>query len=231
MVLVGPPNAGKSRLFNALVGLDRAIVAPTAGTTRDYLEASCDCDGLVVDLVDTAGVEAAAAPIARLGPGCAGRSSPGRRPPPRLSGRQRDRDDSRAGVAPLEPNRLRVWTKADLDPAALNDPSRTAGGVVTSAATGRGLTALRSAIAGQLRSAGTTGLGDSVAATAARSGASLTAAARALGSAAATIQASGGDELVAVDLRQAIDDLGRVVGAVVTDDILDRIFRRFCIGK
>jgi tRNA modification GTPase len=41
----------------------------------------------------------------------------------------------------------------------------------------------------------------------------------------------GGDELVAIDLRQAVDDLGHVVGAVVTDDILDRIFKRFCIGK
>ena len=46
MVLVGPPNAGKSRLFNALLGRDRAIVSDIAGTTRDYLEASCESDGL-----------------------------------------------------------------------------------------------------------------------------------------------------------------------------------------
>ena len=230
VVLVGPPNAGKSRLFNALIGFDRALVSPVAGTTRDYLEAECDCAGVRVDLVDTAGVEAAAAPLARLAQEARVGQARGADLLLDCQAASAIRDDSRA-AAPLEPNRLRIWTKADLDPAALIDPSPTAGGVVTSAATGRGLAALRSAIAGQLRSAGTTGLGDSVAATAARSGASLTAAARALGSAAATIQASGGDELVAVDLRQAIDDLGRVVGAVVTDDILDRIFRRFCIGK
>src|SRR5262249_23096450 len=59
VVLVGPPNAGKSRLFNALLGRDRAIVTPQAGTTRDYLTAHCDCDGLTVELVDTAGIEEA----------------------------------------------------------------------------------------------------------------------------------------------------------------------------
>jgi tRNA modification GTPase len=52
-----------------------------------------------------------------------------------------------------------------------------------------------------------------------------------LRSASQVIQNGGGDELVAFDLRQAVDELGKVVGAVVTDDILDRIFRRFCIGK
>ena len=60
VVLVGPPNAGKSRLFNALVGGDHAIVSPRAGTTRDYLSRLCDCDGLPVELIDTAGIEPAA---------------------------------------------------------------------------------------------------------------------------------------------------------------------------
>ena len=60
---------------------------------------------------------------------------------------------------------------------------------------------------------------------------SLVRAGQALAAAAETLLAGGGDELVAVDLRQALDELGKVVGAVVTDDILDRIFRRFCIGK
>src|SRR5947208_2016211 len=49
VVLVGPPNAGKSRLFNALVGRDRAIVSPVAGTTRDYLEAAAEAEGLPFD--------------------------------------------------------------------------------------------------------------------------------------------------------------------------------------
>jgi len=55
--------------------------------------------------------------------------------------------------------------------------------------------------------------------------------ARGLRAASTTIRMEGGDELVALDLRLAIDELGKVVGAVVTDDILDRVFRKFCIGK
>ncbi len=57
VVLVGPPNAGKSRLYNALLNRDRAIVSPHAGTTRDYVSEICDCDGLTIELVDTAGLD------------------------------------------------------------------------------------------------------------------------------------------------------------------------------
>src|SRR3954453_11269378 len=59
VVLVGPPNAGKSRLFNALTGEAHALVSPRAGTTRDYLSAPCDCDGLTIELIDTAGIDSA----------------------------------------------------------------------------------------------------------------------------------------------------------------------------
>jgi len=58
VVLVGPPNAGKSRLFNALLGRDRAIVSPQAGTTRDYLTGLCACDGVVVELGSGSGITA-----------------------------------------------------------------------------------------------------------------------------------------------------------------------------
>ncbi len=79
VVLVGPPNVGKSRLFNALIGRDRAIVSPQAGTTRDYLSATLDCAGLTVELVDTAGIEvpngSIAAQAQALGTIQAGRAS------------------------------------------------------------------------------------------------------------------------------------------------------------
>ena len=57
VVLMGPPNAGKSRLFNALLGDDQAIVSPRPGTTRDYLSGFCHCDELIIELIDTAGIE------------------------------------------------------------------------------------------------------------------------------------------------------------------------------
>lgn len=224
VVLIGPPNAGKSRLFNVLLGRDRAIVSPRAGTTRDYLTGLCDCDGLTVELVDTAGTERAGDDI--------GATAQVHRV------EQADRADllldcrpAAWGVHPTPANvrsTLRVRTRCDEAPATTigDQPSGT---VSTSAVTGSGLAELRTAIAVALRSRESE---DNLpAGTAARCRGSLVRAEAALRSAAAAIAAGGGDELVAFDVRLAAEELGRVVGAVVTDDILDRIFRRFCIGK
>jgi tRNA modification GTPase len=102
-------------------------------------------------------------------------------------------------------------------------------GLATSAATGQGIETLRLAIAAALRES--LSEGEYSASTGARCRESLRAASAALASASKALSVGLGDELVSVDLRLAIDELGKVVGAVVTDDILDRIFRRFCIGK
>jgi tRNA modification GTPase len=111
-------------------------------------------------------------------------------------------------------------------PRSADIPSRI---LRTSATTGVGLAELRRAIANEIRSRSTES--DLPAGTAARCGESLARAAIALARSAETLRQGLGDELVAVDLRQGLDDLGRVVGTVVTDDLLDRIFSRFCIGK
>jgi tRNA modification GTPase len=226
VVLVGPPNSGKSRLFNALLGRDRAIVSPQSGTTRDYIAEICDCDGLSVELVDTAGFDEpcdsvsthaqalrdgqAAAADLLLECRCAGTAmAPGQ-----------------GGT--LDGDRIPVWTKADL---VLPEPDARAQQalVVTSAVTGAGVAALRFAIAQKLQSNETRE--GALAATGARCRGSLARASAALRSASNLIALAAGDELVAFDLRLAVDELGQIVGAVVTDDILDRIFRRFCIGK
>jgi tRNA modification GTPase len=220
-VLVGPPNAGKSRLFNAMLGRDRAIVSDQAGTTRDYLTGLCDCDGLVVELVDTAGIEAARDEVEEMAQGhCA---------------LQVERADllldcwpAGWGDRPVEPGGdgriIRVATRCDeAAPAAVGDA------ISTSAATGLGLDRLRSAIAGALRAGASEG--DLPAGTAARCRGSIVRAGEALQSASVSLATAWGDELVAFDVRLAAEELGKVVGAVVTDDILDRIFRRFCIGK
>ena len=222
VVLVGPPNAGKSRLFNALIGDARAIVSPVAGTTRDYLEAPCDCDGLLVDLVDTAGFEEPRGTIGRLAQAAGGGQSS--LADLLLDCRSADTPAVGGFAPPPDRPRLPVWTKADVSP-----PPPLDGRIATSGSTGEGLSALRLAIAGALRSRASEG--DLPAGTAARCGEGLARAGRSLEAAAETLRLGGGDELVAVDLRQGLDDLGRVVGAVVTDDLLDRIFRRFCIGK
>ena len=93
VVLTGPPNAGKSRLFNALVGDDHAIVSPQAGTTRDYLTALCECGGMIVELVDTAGIEDPPRPHRDPGPVAPDRPGRAGRPDPGLPFRRRDRGD------------------------------------------------------------------------------------------------------------------------------------------
>jgi tRNA modification GTPase len=225
-VLVGPPNVGKSRLYNALLGQDRAIVSPQAGTTRDYLSALCDCNGLVVELVDTAGIEDAGDTITAQAQ--ARRAQETERADLLLACRSAETGDL-AGER-LVPNqgRLNIWTKGDQAAPDLGG-LRALDLHITSAASGMGLNELRSAIAQSIR--GSLSENDSPAGTGARCRGSLHNAEAALRRASETIISEGGEELVAFDLRLAVDELGRVVGAVVTDDILDRIFRRFCIGK
>lgn len=214
VVLAGPPNAGKSRLFNALLGDDHAIVSPHAGTTRDYLAALCDCDGLVVELIDTAGAEPAVDAIAAQAQ--------------TLRASAVDRADLVLACSPdsrppdADPRFLKVWTKADLAAAP-------AGWLATSARTGEGIEPLRRAIAQALRRRDRED--DAPTTTAARCRDGLARASSALRAAAAAMLQHAGDELIALDLRLCIDELGKVTGAVVADDILDRIFQRFCIGK
>lgn len=229
-VLTGWPNVGKSSLFNALAGAARAIVSPLPGATRDYLTADLDLAGVAVRLVDTAGAE----PDAVGG----------------LTGAaQQARDDALEqahlevlcldatrslnawergqleGVAPQRP-RLVARTKCDAA-AAAGCPDAAA--LETSAATGAGLEALRSALreAAVSRSAET----DVGAVTSARCGESLRLAAECLARAAELARERAGHELLAAELRVALDELGKVAGAVYTEDLLDRIFSRFCIGK
>lgn len=216
VLLYGPPNAGKSRLFNALIGSAAAIVAPEPGTTRDYLVGICDCEGLEVELIDTPGVEQPRDAIERA------------------AALAREREASAADLIvvcraadSLDHVRLTddqphivIATKCDL---AKRDQ-----GLATSAATGEGLESLRTAIANYLRSGNS---GDAVPGTSERCRESLIRASESLQSGSDALTLGGGDELVAIDLRQALDDLGRVVGETVADDVLDRIFRRFCIGK
>jgi tRNA modification GTPase len=226
VVLVGPPNAGKSRLFNALLGRDRAIVSPEAGTTRDYLTALCDCDGLTMELVDTAGMESAADGITAQAQ--AARAGQAARADLLLDCRSAEAAESASPGFPNYGAVLGVRTKCDLTPLAV-PADGSDGPLRTSAATGEGLDELRSAIANRIR--GESVEGSLPSATAARCRGSILRAESALRSAAESMMLGGGDELVAFDLRLAVEELGKVVGAVVTDDILDRIFRRFCIGK
>jgi tRNA modification GTPase len=226
VVLAGPPNAGKSRLFNALLGRDRAIVSPIAGTTRDYISELCDCDGLAVELIDTAGVDKPADAVTKDAQDL--RADQVAQADLLLECCSVEASLASVPSAARCARRLCVRTKADLITPE-GDAATVEREICTSAVTGAGVPALRSAIA-QMPRDRQTGEG-SLASTGARCRGSLTRASSALRSAAQIILTRGGDELVAFDLRLAVDELGSVVGATVTDEILDRIFSRFCIGK
>ena len=209
VALVGAPNAGKSSLLNALAAREVAIVSPGAGTTRDVLEARLVMEGYLVRLIDMAGLHESGDPVER-------------------EGMRRARAEAAsadlcllltAPDAPPPPDMpgLRVRTKSDLG-AAPGGP-----GLAVSARTGEGLEALRGAIAEAVRSrvAGPPG------ALRARHVRALAESAEALDRFAAAPQT----DLAAEDLRLAVRALGRVTGRVDVEDLLDAIFREFCIGK
>ncbi|HEX2556309.1 MAG TPA: tRNA uridine-5-carboxymethylaminomethyl(34) synthesis GTPase MnmE [Microvirga sp.] len=217
VVLAGAPNAGKSTLLNALAQREVAIVSPVAGTTRDAIEVRCDLGGLPVVVVDTAGLRDGTDPVEREGVARARARAaaadlvlwlvaPGESPPPH-------RDGTRSLV---------VRTKADLDAEA--------GGadLAVSARTGAGMASLLERIATEARLG--LGGGDAVI-TRERHRAAFEAAEAALSRAGAILAAAGATELAAEEVRLATRAIGRVTGRVDVEDVLDRLFASFCIGK
>lgn len=231
VALVGRPNTGKSSLFNALVGRPGALVSEEPGTTRDYLTAELDLEGVRCRLIDTAGMETAPHPQ-----------------PPELwaAGQEATREqaelarvrllcvDSTRWLVPaerslLDDGRIRtlvLLTKCDLP----SGTDYTGPAVRTSSRTGEGLDSLRDSLRNAILAA-TASDGDVVAGTAIRCQESLRAAAECLGRALEIVETGCAEELIAAEIRIALEELGKVVGTVYTEDVLDRIFSRFCIGK
>ena len=238
VVMVGRPNVGKSSLFNALLGEERAIVTDVPGTTRDLVRERLEVAGVSVTLVDAAGwreggdaVEAigverarAAAEDSQVALWVLDRSAPledeDRAIAVRLAGKRvlaaLNKSDRPARLAPAS-----VATLIDV-PAHLT--------IEVSAATGAGLDDLRAALAGML---GVTDGGPSLAAAVAnpRHIEALERARAALERAAGAARAGLPGEIVALELRESLACIGEVSGRTLGGDLLDRIFGRFCVGK
>lgn len=228
VVLRGEPNAGKSSLWNAMLGSEAAIVTDQAGTTRDYLTARVDLDGRSFLLIDTAGVEHgddllqrhlrsvsdSQADGAELVLFCIDGSQP-----------LTDWERTELSIAPA--NRLTVITKSDQPTHA--DLQVVTTGHRTSIENTDSIRGVMLACCDRLEELGAEA--NVVASTAVRCRDSLRRVAEAVQRAAELTRQHDGDEFVAAELRVALDELGQVVGAIYTDDILDRVFSRFCIGK
>ncbi|HZZ29618.1 MAG TPA: GTPase [Pirellulales bacterium] len=235
VVLLGWPNVGKSSLFNALLESAAALVSPQAGTTRDYLVAVINAAGLPIELIDTAGMMSEGE--SRRPEDVAAQSASEHQQGQAdlqllcLDATRAANDWEQAEIQRVKSysNTLIILTKCDA-PAQANcmEPA-----IRTSSHSGQGLNqlrrAIRAALAAQPNEAGV------VAGTAARVRESLRLANEALLRAQRLVGSAevhqAAEELLAAELRLALGELGKVVGAVYTDDLLDCIFSRFCIGK
>ncbi len=234
VVLVGLPNAGKSSLLNALAGREAALTSAEAGTTRDPVTVRVNWQGESIELIDTAGDDPAASdPIAFAAQELRRQSAEGA-------------DLSLFCIAPDQPRRLEidemllpspsvpsarvvaVLTKADLCSEAGSCPELgQKEGVCVSSKTGKGLDELRDRICCELARLA----GDGEVAIGVRCRDGLVRARRSLAEVERLLDEGAGEELVALELREGLAAIGELVGAFYTDELLDAIFGRFCIGK
>ena len=229
VVLAGLPNAGKSTLLNALTGQSAALVSEVSGTTRDYLCVPLDRDGLHVDLIDTAGWESETSGIEALAQQRRSEQWQQADLVVWCSDLSVDVATDKQLIAELSREQrpvLRVGTKAD----RMSDRSGEGVEATVSAQDGRGLDELCARLS-DLLATESHGRRQWIGMTAARCQNSLLAARDALHRTAEAAVLGLGDDLVIVELREALEHLGHIVGAVYTDDVLDRVFSKFCIGK
>ena len=231
MVFAGRPNVGKSSLFNALLGADRALVTDIPGTTRDAVEAHTDFLGWPVRLVDTAGLWDSPDRIDRLGIEVSRRylASADLVLLCVEAGRAPGADE--LGIAGERPT-LMVRTKSDLGGQPDGQPDGHPGsGLPVSVVSGTGLDAVRR-VAAERTFAERLVLGDlEPALTRARHRTALARAREALAGALEQFRGAGDSVLVAHHVREATGALDELIGAVDLDDVLDRVFATFCVGK
>lgn len=217
LVIAGPPNAGKSSLFNALLGSERAIVTEIPGTTRDAIEAHAVIEGFPFRLVDTAGLRESDERVERLGIEVSRRYL-GSADLVLYCHEGEVHDDF---VASLRSAVLAVRTKADLSGAP--------DGV--SVITGQGLAQLRRRLA-ELAFGTLIELGDvAPVVTRARHRAALERALVELDGFQAARNAGVDAAAAATHLRAAVGALDDLIGVVTPDDVLERVFAAFCVGK
>ncbi len=239
VVIAGRPNVGKSSLLNTLLGADRAIVTDIPGTTRDVIEESVVWDGLMITLVDTAGLRDTADLVEQEGIKRAHSAmEQGDLVLHVLDATElNERDLSRACSLPGRPMSLVVINKSDLvDADRIAQLSRLAEEgigckvLATSVRTGAGLDGLKESIRAYLLPASLESTG-SIMITNVRHRRALERAETSIQEALASVRTGAEPEFVAIDLRGASDALGEVTGAITSDEILNQIFSEFCIGK
>jgi len=225
IALTGAPNVGKSSLLNALAKRDVAIVSDIAGTTRDVIEVPLDLGGYATVLIDTAGIRESADAIEQEGV----RRAHAQAATADLQIVLRDCTDT-STPQPHESGALLVLNKADLHdhPETLARDSNT---LLISVATGQGMDALVAEMTKRIADKASKAAAVSAPLTRARHRHALEDCLAALNRALEGAVNRSSEEMVAEDIRLAAHALGRITGRVDVEELLDRIFRDFCIGK
>lgn len=234
LAIVGRPNVGKSSLFNRLLEQDRAIVTPIAGTTRDLVSEVVALEGIPVKLIDTAGIREGEDVVERLGI-------------ERTLAAIADADLTLVvldATREMEPEDLALIERAagphllvanKIDLAEKGSPelpagTEAAGAIGVSALTGEGIDNLRRRMIAAVAPEGAVQPGGAIV-TNVRQQAALDRAHSALSQAAAAIEENVPHEMLLLDLYTALAAVDELTGKTTADDILNRIFATFCIGK
>lgn len=220
LVIHGEPNVGKSSLLNLLLGYDRAIVSAIPGTTRDTIEENLTLGGLPFRIVDTAGFRDSSDPLEQEGMRRAAREVE------QADVAVRVFDNPSAAAQSTPGNEIRVLNKIDLWPAEQIPP----GVVAVSCLDGRGLSELVAAI-GERSGLLSMGKLEETVAVNARHQHCLSTGASFLAASIDSLGRGNAPELTAVELRSALASLGEITGAGDHEEVLDKIFGAFCIGK
>lgn len=229
VVLAGRPNAGKSSLFNLIVREERAIVSPEPGTTRDWLEAWVEMGGFAIRLVDTAGLREAEGEIEAQGVKKSLDLAQSAELLLYLADGRRGLSREDLVFLDAHPRAVRIWNKTDA-PDCAPAPE---GWIPLSAKRTESLGALESLVASAL--GGSAGLGiakeEEIRIASARQKALVDRALASSGAARRGLEAGGNLDVVALDVRDAMDAIGEITGEIVADEIFERIFGSFCLGK